>query len=131
MTISRTHIHIHTHIHTSTRTHTHTYTHTLTHVHTYTHTHTRTHIHSHTYTHASTHTHTYTPTPTHLHSTAAGNRTQWEHPDLSTFHSTLQARHSLTSYPSPAYAIALKLRALQQRTKRTFVVEWYSLLRVS
>ena len=100
-------------------THTHTHTHAHTHAHTHTRTHARTHAHTHTHTHTRTHarTRTHTHTHTHTHSTNAHNKTQWHHPDLSVVYEQQRSFDIHPFYPSPAYPVALKLRAVQKKTQ--------------
>ena len=53
-----------------------------------------------------------------LFSTRVHNSAQWHHPELSELYNKLKTEHTLSSYPSSAYPIALKLRAIQKRTQR-------------
>ena len=45
---------------------------------------------------------------------ADGSRTQWQHPQLSQLYRSLVNRFQYSSFPSPAYLVALRLRCVQK-----------------
>ncbi len=52
-----------------------------------------------------------------LYSAHDGNKTQWEHPELAEMYKYIESLYLKSTFPSPAYPVALKLRALQKRTQ--------------